>query len=237
VSARPDPSWARPDTSVTYSPRAATIRTCRCGAVRTARHHRQKRRDAGSAADPPPPADPVATSGNRSPPRSAIAGWTVSAGPCAAMRSGSAGSRSTPQARPGLRRDPPLGRRPAGRWSPERIERPFGCSTSSRCAPRRAGTPAVLPLSRVRATSRVPCPRTCPPRTCWPPRASRVGACGATPRPDLGPGRPAHPPIRVVGTQETVPEPPAPRAIRDAATLRMPRLPAVELPSCAHQPA
>ncbi len=175
--------------------RAATIPPCRCGAVRTARHPRQKRRDAGSATDRAPLADPAVTSGDRSPPSSGIAGSTVSASRFEAMRSGPAGNRSTlPEWRPRRHRVP----QQPGRWSLARIERPFGCSSSSRSAPR-------SPIRMIHRT-----------RAFWSLPLNRAGVYGATRRLD-----PASAPLRrrlagenLHGLEGCSPRPYAPESYR-----------------------
>ncbi len=148
---------------VTAGSRAATIRTCRCGDVRTARHPRPRPGDAGSAIDRPPPAVPAVTSVARSPGSSATAGSTVSAGPCRGTRSAPAGRRRT---RPSLRRRHSPGWVPPGRWNRTQTERTFERSGSSRS-------------SRARHPRASPSPSSSPP-----PAGKPVGACGATSRPE-----------------------------------------------------
>ena len=110
---------------------AATIRACRCGAVRIAGHPRPRRPGAGSADDPAPRAPPVRTSADPLPPSSATAGSIVSGVRCAATRSGPAGR--PPPSRSRSCRAVPSGacRRRSTRSMMEPL---FGSSNSSRSA-------------------------------------------------------------------------------------------------------
>ena len=149
----------------TRGPFAATIPTCRCGVVRTARHPRPRQRDAGSATVRAPPAGPAATSDEPWPASSAIAALTVSASRSVVTRFDRAGRRRT--RRLSTSRPCPASAR-SGHSSRSRPERPFDRSISSKSN-----------LQRRRPRSRASrwvhrCPR----------RASPAGASGATPRPD-----------------------------------------------------
>lgn len=151
----------------TADPIAATIRPCRCGVVRTARHPRPRQRVAGSATDRAPPAGPAATSVARLPASSDTAVWTVSAGRSRATRSGPAGRPPTRRARP-FRPFPASDR--SGRSIRRTREQPFAPSSSWRSRRARA---------RTSSPTRSRCPRGRP--------ASPAGACGATRRPDTRP--------------------------------------------------
>ena len=120
---------------MTAAPIAATIRPCRCGAVRTAGHPRPRRPAAGSAADPAPPARPVGTSVARSRPSSATAGSIASAGRSRGdeIRACWEAARTVAE----IVTTPSAGR-PRPRPSSSSSERPFEGSSSSRCVPRRA---------------------------------------------------------------------------------------------------
>ena len=105
---------------------AATIRACRCGAVRIAGHPRPRRPGAGSAIDPARRAPPVGTSVGRSRPSSATAGSTASARRSGATRSAPAGRPSAPRRRVRQRR-----RAPVRRSSRRRSRRSNPCSDAS----------------------------------------------------------------------------------------------------------
>ena len=172
---------------------AATIRACRCGAVRIAGHPRPRRPGVGSVIDPARRAPPVRTSVVRSLPSSVTAGSIGSDVHFAATRSGRAGrprrfpSRSSRQA--------PSGR--CRRSSTRSMMEPlFGSSSSSRSArrhPRHLGGGSRMPwVGLSRTPSRQPRRRRLRST-----RASRAGVCGGTPRSECGLGP--------VGARSTVP--------------------------------
>ncbi len=133
-AASPSEGPTPPVSRSTGAVRAATIRPCRCGVVRTARHPRPKQHDAGSATVRAPPADPAVTSGAPLPVSSGSVAWTASDDPFAVTRSGHAGRLPTRRASTSRRF---RGSDRSGPSAPTIRERPFDRSSSSRSSPAR----------------------------------------------------------------------------------------------------
>ena len=163
---------------------AATIRACRCGAVRIAGHPRPRRPGVGSVIDPARRAPPVRTSEARWRPSSATAGSIVSGGRSAAMRSGRAGRR-----RPSPSRSPRQAPSATCRRSSTRsMMKPlFGSSNSWRSARRRPRLPGGRRRGPQQTSSLTRSRQPSHRRHRLPP-ANRAGAYGATPRSDPAQG-------------------------------------------------